>query len=101
MASRKRGRDSARPSTMKICDVTQFYSPLSGGVKRYVHEKITFLQRHRPGDEHVFVIPGARDEVRSGERSRIYTIRSPLVSRATQYRALLNLRAIDEIIERE
>ena len=29
---------------MKICDLTQFYSPLSGGVKRYVHEKIRYIQ---------------------------------------------------------
>ena len=34
-------------------------------------------------------------------RSRIYSIRSPLVSRSSRYRALLNLRAIEEILERE
>jgi len=28
---------------MKICDVVQFYSPLSGGVKRYIHDKMAFL----------------------------------------------------------
>ena len=86
---------------MKICDLTQFYSPLSGGVKRYVHEKIAFVQSSRPDDEHALVVPGAQDEVTSSERSRIYSVRSPIVSRATQYRSLLNLRAIDEIIERE
>lgn len=86
---------------MKICDVTQFYSPLSGGVKRYVHEKIAFIQKHAPADEHVLIVPGVRTEVTAAERSRIYSISSPLISRATQYRALLNLRALDEIIERE
>ena len=35
------------------------------------------------------------------ERSRIYSIRSPLLSRTSRYRALLNLRAIEEILERE
>jgi len=35
------------------------------------------------------------------ERSRIYSIRSPLVSRSTLYRALLNLRAVADIVERE
>ena len=34
-------------------------------------------------------------------RSRIYTIHSPLLSRTSRYRALLNLRAIEEILERE
>ncbi|HEX8678888.1 MAG TPA: glycosyltransferase [Chthoniobacterales bacterium] len=86
---------------MKICDLTQFYSPLSGGVKRYVHEKIAYVQKHRPDDEHVLVVPGSRDAVAANEQSRIYTVASPLVSKTTQYRALLNLRAIDEIIERE
>jgi alpha-1,6-mannosyltransferase len=75
---------------MKLCDLTQFYSPLSGGVKRYVHEKIRYIQS-TPNDEHVLVIPGARTERIEAERSRIYSIRSPLLSRTSRYRALLNL----------
>ena len=86
---------------MKICDLTQFYSPLSGGVKRYVHEKINYIKAKSPEDEHILVIPGAKTEVIAGDRSRIYSIRSPLVSRSSRYRALLNLRAVGEIIERE
>lgn len=86
---------------MKICDLTQFYSPLSGGVKRYLHEKIDYIQTNSPEDEHILVIPGERTEVIAGERSRIYSIHSPLVSRSSRYRALLNLRAIGEILERE
>ena len=34
-------------TSMKICDLTQFYSPLSGGVKRYLHEKIDYIQTRR------------------------------------------------------
>ena len=86
---------------LKICDLTQFYSPLSGGVKRYVHEKINYIQARSPDDEHILIIPGPKTEVVSGERSRIYSIRSPFVSRSSRYRALLNLRAIGEILERE
>lgn len=86
---------------MKICDVTQFYSPRSGGVKRYVHEKIAYIERPGSDDEHVLIIPGARTEVIAGKRGRIYSIRSPLISRATRYRALLNLNALDEVIARE
>ncbi|MGI8956622.1 MAG: glycosyltransferase [Chthoniobacterales bacterium] len=85
---------------MKLCDLTQFYSPLSGGVKRYVHEKIRYIQAQTE-DEHVLVIPGAKTEMVETERSRIYSIRSPLLSRTSRYRALLNLRAIEEILERE
>lgn len=86
---------------MKICDLTQFYSPLSGGVKRYVHEKINYIQKNSSEDEHVLVIPGSKTEVIAEGRSRIYSIHSPLVSRSSRYRALLNLRTLGKIIECE
>ena len=86
---------------MKICDLTQFYSPLSGGVKRYVHEKIAYISNCSSDDAHVLIIPGPKTEVTTNGRSRVYSIRSPLVSRTSRYRALLNLRAMEEILERE
>jgi alpha-1,6-mannosyltransferase len=86
---------------MRICDLTQFYSPFSGGVKRYVHEKIAYIDEYCPGDEHVLIVPGPQTEMVANGRSRIYTIHSPLLSRTSRYRALLNLRAIEEILERE
>ena len=82
---------------MKICDVTQFYSPLSGGVKRYLHEKIDYIDKHASHDEHVLIVPGAKTKLNANGRSRVYTIRSPVVSRAAQYRVLLNLRAVERI----
>jgi alpha-1,6-mannosyltransferase len=86
---------------LKICDLTQFYSPLSGGVKRYVHEKIAYIRNYTPEDKHVLIVPGPKTEVTTSAGSRIYSIHSPLVSRTSRYRALLNLRAIEEILERE
>jgi len=86
---------------MKICDLTQFYSPVSGGVKRYLHEKIHYIEKHAPRDEHVLIVPGPKANVKANGRSRVYSIRSPLVSRTGQYRALLNLRAVEEILEEE
>ena len=85
---------------MKICDLTQFYSPLSGGVKRYVHEKADFIRDHT-NDEHVLIVPGEKTERTGDERTRMYSIRSPLISRTAKYRALLDLRAVGEILERE
>jgi len=69
-------------------------------VKRYLHEKIRYIQR-ATADQHVLVIPGPKSEMTETERSRIYSIRSPLFSRRSRYRALLNLRAIEEILEQE
>ena len=86
---------------MKICDLTQFYSPLSGGVKRYVHEKIAYIEKYSPADEHVLIVPGQKTQMTCNSRSRIYSIHSPLLSRTSRYRALLNLRAVEEILEQE
>src|SRR4029434_4068065 len=86
---------------MKICDLTQFYSPVSGGVKRYLHEKIDYIEKHAARYQHVLIVPGAKTKLKANGRSCVYTIRSPLVSRTAQYRALLNLRAVGEILERE
>lgn len=86
---------------MKICDVTQFYSPLSGGVKRYVHEKIDYIERHSPDESHVLVVPGPKTEISKNGRSTTYFIRSPLVSRRARYRALINLHAVEEAAQRE
>jgi len=74
---------------------------LSGGVKRYVHEKIAYIRNYTPENEHVLIVPGSKTEVTNGARSRVYSIHSPLVSRTSRYRALLNLRAIEEILEHE
>ena len=49
----------------------------------------------------MLIIPGPKNEETTNGRSRIYSIRSPLVSRSSRYRALLNLRAIEEILQRE
>jgi alpha-1,6-mannosyltransferase len=49
----------------------------------------------------VLIVPGSKTEVRSNRRARVYSIRSPLVSRTSRYRALLNLRAVEEIVRRE
>ena len=86
---------------MKICDLTQFYSPVSGGVKRYVSEKVRHIREHSADDAHILIIPGERDEMIAGDRSRAYTIQSPLVSRTSRYRVLLRLEAIERILEAE
>ncbi len=70
-------------------------------MKRYVSEKVRYLRAQTRAGEHVLIIPGERDEVIHGERSRIYTLRSPLISRTSRYRVLLRLQAVQRILERE
>ncbi len=66
-----------------------------------MHEKIEYISTCLPDDEHVLIVPGPKSEITTNGRSRVYSIRSPLVSRSSRYRVLLNLRAIEEILERE
>jgi alpha-1,6-mannosyltransferase len=84
---------------MVICDLTQFYSPFSGGVRRYVAEKARHLEV--AGDRHVLIIPGEKTERRVEGLQTIYTIESPLISRTARYRALINLNLVEEALERE
>jgi alpha-1,6-mannosyltransferase len=84
---------------MKVCDLTQFYSPFSGGVKRYLEEKGKYAVAH--GHEHLLIVPGKHTEKIENASDRTYFIASPLVSRTSRYRTLLNLGAVEEILERE
>lgn len=86
---------------MKICDLTQFYSPVSGGVKRYLQEKAAYMRDRRPDDRHVLVVPGQESRRIEEGNATVYTVASPLISRRSRYRALLNLSAVEEILERE
>lgn len=86
---------------MKICDLTQFYSPYSGGVKRYLREKSAYVERHRPDCEHVIIIPGPVTEMTEEGRTRIYSIASPLIARTSRYRALTRLYLVEEVLEKE
>lgn len=84
---------------MTICDLTQFYSPFSGGVRRYVAEKATHLEA--AGHRHVLIIPGQKTARHVEGLRTTYTIESPLISRTARYRALLNLNLVEEALERE
>ncbi len=84
---------------MKLCDITQFYSPVSGGVKRYVSEKQKYITAH--GHEHVLIIPGEEHECRREGHCTIYTVRSPRVDRTSRYRVLLDMPRAREIIRAE
>jgi alpha-1,6-mannosyltransferase len=82
---------------MKICDVTQFYSPKSGGVRRYVSEKRRYVRDHTM-DEHYLVVPGERTERLREGRLHLFTIKSPRIDRTSRYRLLCNTRLLREYL---
>jgi alpha-1,6-mannosyltransferase len=82
---------------VKICDVTQFYSPVSGGVKRYISEKRQHVLQHTR-DEHHLIIPGGESRYTREGRLHLHTIRSPRLdffSRyPSRYRLILNTKIV-------
>ncbi len=68
-------------------------------MKRYIGEKRKYAKAL--GHEHLLIIPGEKTEHIETPEGKTYLIGSPLVSRTSRYRALFNLNAVEEILERE
>jgi hypothetical protein len=85
---------------LKICDITQYYSPYRGGVRRYVEQRqlyINLTDLHRQ----VLVIPDDRSDLMHRGRSVIYRVHSPRIDRICDYHAIINLECVREIIRAE
>jgi len=85
---------------MKICDLTQIYSPLGGGVKSYLQAKRQFIIDETPY-EHLMIVPGSKTEQVEGGRGKIWKVRGPLVNRTSRYRWMLDLPSLLQILYRE
>lgn len=84
---------------MKIVDVSESYSEHGGGVRTYVHHKLSAAAR--AGHEMVIVAPGHRDRVDVVEGGRIVwrqSLRSPFDDR---YGLFTRARTIHEVLDRE
>jgi len=82
---------------MKICDLTQIYSPRGGGVRSYLEAKRRYIRDHTP-HEHLTIVPGARTEQVEGGRTQLWTVAGPLVNRTSRYRWMLDLPALLRIL---
>lgn len=67
---------------MHLVDTTLFYSPTSGGVRRYLNAKHDWYARQRV-HLHSLVVPGARSELARGDVS---TVASPILPGTFNYR---------------
>ena len=80
-----------------LLDVTLFYSPTSGGVRRYLDAKQAWIRRHRAGAwRHTLLVPGDRDRHLPGAASTLEGLRIP---GAFNYRLPLNPRAWTRAID--
>ncbi|MFP4348478.1 MAG: glycosyltransferase [Desulfococcaceae bacterium] len=83
---------------MKICDVVQSYSPTSGGVKRYISNKMRCFAE-RSEIRHVTIVPWQENRVDVEHNTRIYRVRSPHIPGSVDYRLLMNRKRIYDIVE--
>ena len=85
---------------MKICDITQLYSPISGGVKTYLNNKRSFF--HKKTDfEHILIVPWHEDKTVEENNLKTYYIKSPKLPFSESYRFFINLRKIYKILTDE
>jgi alpha-1,6-mannosyltransferase len=85
---------------MKICDIVQFYSEISGGVKRYIDDKILYYA-NQPNVSHILIIPSHRNAVRTKYNTRIYEMKSHPLIGSSSYRLLISRNRIADVIQSE
>jgi alpha-1,6-mannosyltransferase len=73
---------------MRLVDTTLFFSPTSGGVKRYLTAKHAWLGAHS-AHRHSILVPGSDTRLRPGDISTVAGVRLPLTF---NYRLPLSLR---------
>lgn len=82
-----------------ICDLTQSWSEVGGGVRTYLlHKRRHIVQKttHR----HLLIVPGAQDCVTEDGRAVTVTIASPRVPGSPNYRLMVRSGAVRAALER-
>jgi alpha-1,6-mannosyltransferase len=82
-----------------ICDVTQSWSEVGGGVGTYLRHKRRHILDNTP-HRHLLIVPGPEDKVVADGRAITATIRSPHVPGSPNYRLMLRNGAVRELLER-
>lgn len=81
---------------LHLVDTTLFYSPTSGGVRRYLNAKHSWLAAHTRW-EHTIVVPGRRERF---ERGGLCTLPGFTVPGTFNYRLPLSMRRWKRVLER-
>jgi len=82
-----------------ICDVTQSWSEVGGGVGTYLRHKRRHILDRTP-HRHLLIVPGPEDTVVEEGRAITATIRSPHVPGSPNYRLMLRNGAVGELLNR-
>jgi alpha-1,6-mannosyltransferase len=81
---------------MHLVDTTLFFSPTSGGVKRYLTAKHAWLRAHTSW-QHSIVVPGDREQI---ERGGLCLLRGRRVPGTFDYRLPLDPRRWRDLVDR-
>jgi alpha-1,6-mannosyltransferase len=71
------GAGEVRTGPVRLVDTTMLYAPRSGGVKRYLSAKRSWLATNRPHVRHSLIVPGAADSYDGRGLWSIYTAPLP------------------------
>jgi len=82
-----------------LCDLTQSWSAVGGGVGTYLRHKRQHILDHTP-HRHLLIVPGDTDEVVEDGRTITATIASPNVPGSPNYRLLLRSWQARRLLER-
>jgi alpha-1,6-mannosyltransferase len=83
-------------TSLHLVDTTLFYSPTSGGVRRYLNAKHSWLRAHTHW-EHSMLVPGRRNRF---ERGGLCTLSGFTVPGTFNYRLPLNVRRWKRVLDR-
>ena len=82
-----------------ICDLTQSWSEVGGGVGTYLRHKRRHILDRTP-HRHLLIVPGPEDRVVEDGRAITATISSPHVPGSPNYRLMLRNGAVREVLDR-
>lgn len=94
----RRTNAEVRSAPLRVCDLVQFHSPISGGVKRFIEDKCRWFA-HVPEVEHCVIVPGPEDGYERWGRSHIHTVKSPRLIGSVSYRVLYHVPRINGVLE--
>ena len=97
------GRDDPQqqplqPVSWLLCDLTQSWSDVGGGVGTYLKRKRAYILE-KTAHRHLIILPGPRDEVIDEGRAVTIFIASPKVPGSPHYRLLLRNGAVRAVLE--
>ncbi|MES2902632.1 MAG: glycosyltransferase [Pseudomonadota bacterium] len=91
-------RDDPQSVGGLLCDVTQSWSAVGGGVGTYLRHKRQHILEHT-AHRHLLIVPGDRDEIIEDGRTITVTIASPKVPGSPNYRLLLRSGEVRRVLE--